>query len=694
MSIKDLDIDKQRDVLKSRLYVLKVKRANGETIEPDPIELALPYIPKDGKDGIDGAPGPMGPEGPMGPQGVQGPAGPQGADGIDGQDGRDGLPGERGPQGPQGEPGQDGKDGKTPTVEFASGKDADRLKINGLVQGPHLTGPQGPSVTFGAFTGSMAGSTSHSDLSNLDYSVSGHTGFQPALGYTPEDVANKEVAALSTSLTTYPATGVVKDAIDALDADIAETFVAMSEPTGFENRTDSAWTFTDGTRKLSVTTATSYDIWFDGVKHTISTTKEITITDVEGIHLIYFDTDDTIKEYVNPDIGNVLIAIRDKCLIAYLYWDATNKVGVYVGEERHGTIMDGITHYYLHYTRGLQWVSGLGLGDFVIGNGSLDTHAQFSVGTGSVSDEDIGLTVADIASTVGLPILYKDGASANWRTVTQAGYSVYPNPAGTTNRLMFNEYTGGVWQLTECSEGDYILMHIFATTGKVKQMYAIMGEAQYATVRLARDGAQTEISALVLGNLPSVEIRPIATVIFQTDKDYANAVHARVVEVEVGGDDYVDWRSSDLPRGVAPTDHGNLTGLTDDDHLQYWTSGSTRASNYLTTGEVTMGAGRVMSVLNIGSSSQAADLYLNNGGGIWAYEANNDFVCGAVCKDGAAEWEFVNNVNVGKSATNRNLKVWGNLEATGTATATSFHGDGSALTGIESFNMIQMQVFS
>jgi len=380
--------------------------------------------------------------------------------------------------------------------------------------------------------------------------------------------------------------GLISD-FNALLLEILERHSAMQDPTGFENRTDSSWTFTDGSRKLIITTVNGYNVWFDGVKHRITTTKEIEITDVEGIHLIYFDSDDIIKEYVNPTTANILSAIRDKCLIAYVYWDATNNVGVYVGEERHGCVMDGVTHFYLHFTRGLQLVDGLGLGDFVIGDGSLDTHAQFSVAQGSVSDEDIGITVNAIASNVGLPILYLDGANAYWRTVTQAGFSCYQNPAGTTHRLMYNQLTGGSWQRTEVGEGNYVLYHVFATTGKVKQMYSIMGQATYTTIVAARAGAQTEIAALVIGNLPSVEMRPIGTVIFQTDKDYANSIKARVIEVDgVGTDDYVDWRVTELPRGVPPADHGSLTGLADDDHTAYWREGTTRSGNFATTGYV------------------------------------------------------------------------------------------------------------
>lgn len=345
----------------------------------------------------------------------------------------------------------------------------------------------------------------------------------------------------------------------------------MSEPTGFPNRVDSVWGFTNSTRNLTISPASgSYLIFFDGIEHNISTEKSIIINDTEGPHIIYFDTDDTLKEYTAATEANLLSAIRDKVILAYIQWDNVSKVASYVGEERHGTIMDGLTQYYLHYTRGLQYVSGLGLGDFVIGDGSLDSHAQYSIASGSVSDEDLGLSIDAISSTTGLPILYRNGTGGDWRIQNQAGFGVYQNPSGTTNRLMYNQLTGGSWQLTEIGEANYVLYHVFASTGKYKQMYAVMGIAEYATLATARTGAQTEMSALQIASLPSPELRPIATVIYQTDKDYGNSINARVVE-DTDGSDYVDWRSNDLPRGTTATDHGSLGGLSDDDHTQYLT---------------------------------------------------------------------------------------------------------------------------
>jgi hypothetical protein len=116
------------------------------------------------------------------------------------------------------------------------------------------------------------------------------------------------------------------------------------------------------------------------------------------------------------------------------------------------------------------------------------------------------------------------------------------------------------------------------------------------------------------------------------------------------------------------SDHGNLSGLADDDHSQYWadTTIGSRTGNYTTTGDVTADSLQLYGVANLGTSTDSADLYVHNGGGVWLYEAGDNFLCGAVCKDGAAEWEFKDDVNVGSSTDAENLYVWGNTTNSGT----------------------------
>jgi hypothetical protein len=84
---------------------------------------------------------------------------------------------------------------------------------------------------------------------------------------------------------------------------------------------------------------------------------------------------------------------------------------IYVGEERHGLTMDGVTHAYLHYVNGLAYLNGLALNSILADeNGNVDTHAQFGVDAGAVADEDIYDAISAVLSTAGLNTFFMIGA--------------------------------------------------------------------------------------------------------------------------------------------------------------------------------------------------------------------------------------------------------------------------------------------
>ena len=134
----------------------------------------------------------------------------------------------------------------------------------------------------------------------------------------------------------------------------------MGEPTGFPNRTDSTMTFTDGTRLFSIDPVGDNFTYYINCQLYTTIGDSLTITDVEGLHYIYY-VGAILTEAVNPTNAAISAIITDNAWVTTIYWDATNNLGIYVGEERHGLVMDGETHVNLHFTRGLQWMSGLAL---------------------------------------------------------------------------------------------------------------------------------------------------------------------------------------------------------------------------------------------------------------------------------------------------------------------------------------------
>jgi len=236
--------------------------------------------------------------------------------------------------------------------------------------------------------------------------------------------------------------------------------LAEKEPTGFENRTDSGISFTDGTRTFAIIpTGASFNYWVRGTKYVVTsgTTIDKQISTTTGSHYIYFDINGNIQSTTSysPEL------FTDNCMIAIVYWNNTTNSHVYFADERHGMQMDGATHGYLHTVFGTRYLSGLALQGFdADGDGSSNAHAQFASDSGTIRDEDI---VHTFSSQSQFPVLYRIGT--DWRKKTADSYPViYNGTAGYTGtRIAYNNFSAGSWSLAETTDGNYILMHLFAT---------------------------------------------------------------------------------------------------------------------------------------------------------------------------------------------------------------------------------------
>ena len=343
---------------------------------------------------------------------------------------------------------------------------------------------------------------------------------------------------------------------------------------GFPNRADTTIAWDNANRRMTINpTGVSFNYFIQGVKYNVATSdvinvNRVDIADTEGLHIFYYDGA-VLTTIANPTDAQIETATLTKALISYVYWDVTNSLGELM-EDRHGLSMSPDTHRELHFTTGTTYFDGLALGDFVISDGADDEDAQFSVATGHIFDEDIKHTLNAIGKLTGLEVWYRN-AALDWRKDTQAGFSVLNAGAGRV-------YYDDAGTLTEVTDGNWVLYHIFTTSNADLNPISIMGQAEYAKLKDARIGATTEMSSLLLGSLPSKEMKAIATVIFQTDDTYGNTVKARVVQTDEG-DNYIDWRTSSLSPSAPAQDHGSLAGLADDDHPAYILDAGTVVDN-------------------------------------------------------------------------------------------------------------------
>lgn len=345
--------------------------------------------------------------------------------------------------------------------------------------------------------------------------------------------------------------------------DFSQSQELVKEPTGFATRSTSTISFNQATRQFTIApTGASFDVYVKGAKFT-KTSTTITLPTTSGDHYIYFTPAGTLTS--TTVISESLFA--DNALVSIIYWNNDTGKYSYFGEERHGLVMDGATHGYLHTVFGARYISGCALQGFTIGAGSVDADAQFSADSGAIRDEDILLQFSSQAT---LPVLYRVGA--NWRKkpadafpFIQSGSEGY---VGASGRIAYNQFTGGAWQLTEVPNNYFTMVHVFATNDIETPYVAIIGTNVYSTKPDAQDSANSEIAALT--GIPFAEFVPVGTVILKTANSFTNSVKA-AVEVTGDGANYVDFRGSQLfvPAGQA-SNHSLLSNLDKDDHIQYF----------------------------------------------------------------------------------------------------------------------------
>lgn len=342
---------------------------------------------------------------------------------------------------------------------------------------------------------------------------------------------------------------------------ISELTVEVTDTNWFtsDQRSWTTLAFDDLTRTFTIAPTWTefhyYQLW---EKFEKTWSQTLIIEDTEWLHVVYYDME-TLMSIVNPSAAQIDEVIREKCIVSYVYRDATNNSHCYLADERHGISMSPDTHAYLHFTRWAQFLSWLWLNNTITdASWDLDTHAQFGTELWLIADEDLITTAPPIASTTWLEIFYLEWTTPDLRCTTNVWFSVLTT---WTGRLAYNENVGWAWQLTEITNNDFVLCHVFAVNAYSdnKKVIAFIWQNSYTTVSNARAWANTEISNL-LSQIPFEEKVPLWTVIFQTSSGYTNAVKARIRSTDTG-EDYVDWRTTELAQWVAPSSHANLTNL-------------------------------------------------------------------------------------------------------------------------------------
>jgi hypothetical protein len=335
------------------------------------------------------------------------------------------------------------------------------------------------------------------------------------------------------------------------------------EPIGFPDKSQTTITFDSGIRTFSITpTGASFDVYCKGVKYTYTTVQLVTIPNTTGLHFIYFSASGVLSTQMS------YFTWEEHAPTAYVYWNATTQQAIYFGDERHGITLDWQTHEYLHRTRGAAIANGFAASGYTTtGLGATDADAQIDIGGGTFFDEDMQVDIVstntpvagtwqqDLSGPARIPVMYLSGAAWVIDSPTNFPFKV------VSSVPQYNLLSGSTWSTASVTNNSYFVSWILATNNLTYPVISIISQAP--TNQLSVAEAMT-FEGLSLSGFPSVEFRPLYKVIYQYKDNFANSVKSSTVAV-------YDLRSISSA-GVAAAlvqDHGNLSGLTDDDHPQY-----------------------------------------------------------------------------------------------------------------------------
>lgn len=324
-----------------------------------------------------------------------------------------------------------------------------------------------------------------------------------------------------------------------LDPNINDT----SHYTGFPNRTDTSLSWDNASYTLTLTDLGSAYVMIDGIQYYLggNLTCQLSVAQEAATALYWF--------WITQSGGTLTLNASDtapgfdKCLVANMYWNTETSQGI-GGDERHWMGRDQKMHEYLHETFGARYYQGMA--------GTFD-NTTFTIGAGEFYDEDIEHTNSETTSA---RILYHNGSDAwAWDNNITTPYKVV-NP-GVDNTLRYNDGTS----LASVSNNHYTNYWVFITNNVNYPVVIILGTDEFTNVA----GADAEV-APSLGALPLAEMKLIYKITYQNvggTPTYTRATDYRTAQVSANS-------------GYVATDHGSLSGLTDDDHPQYDLKARTR----------------------------------------------------------------------------------------------------------------------
>jgi hypothetical protein len=295
--------------------------------------------------------------------------------------------------------------------------------------------------------------------------------------------------------------------------DVYKTFA------GFVNRTDSSITINGSGVVTLKPVATSFTVYTMGVKHVLTNTQTVTVTNDQTITYIYLDSAGVLQKSISVwdlTIGtNIPVGIVFKDGSTYALTD-----------ERHGHERNKAWHNWAHNNIGAMYKSGLT---------ATFTTSTLSVTQGIIYDEDLQ---ADTGSTRTTCSLWYRNATTGMRLVRGSNYAKAVSIGGILR------YDNGSGTLQDVTNNRYATNWVYATNDPTEPIYCVVGQGDYSNLTNARNASAPTI------NLITAEWKLIYRVIYQRTSGvpagtYVESADFRTVQTGV-------------PTSAITTDHNAL----------------------------------------------------------------------------------------------------------------------------------------
>lgn len=347
----------------------------------------------------------------------------------------------------------------------------------------------------------------------------------------------------------------------------AETIADVTkEPTGFEDGDNITHTYSHTDRKVTLTHPSgTLAWWWKGVRHTVASPwQSAAHTNTEGVWFLKLTGDiSTATWQLNTPwqfYEVQVFAVNYRTL-------AVNSWGM---REAHG-LMPWQSHEADHYTIGTYWKSGLTLDpDTYDINGTANVQNTYAVFSGNIKDEDATTPIP--AWPLGTyTIGYRSGVGGAWvfSTTETLPFIV------AANTIQRNLNTSGTWSLAAVTEDNFVNYFDYCipvSSDSDSQKYRhliIMGQSQFTTLAAAQQEFPQNLDLGTLTDM-SPEFVCVNRITYQFNasgtgaKTTTGRCAIQSVSVIRGS------RASQIAAsGAAPSNHSTLSGLANDDHLQY-----------------------------------------------------------------------------------------------------------------------------